>query len=551
MALLFGECHNASWLDQKALRSAGLHFLNEAGNAGITMSDGPPLDNSLADPADAVEAFWAKSGEVPDLRDLLANHPRWSRRELRAALLIDQQFRGQTSQPLNTEDYLTLVPTLATDDDLTLDLICGEVRGRSRQGNPPDLEELIRRFPHLRARLERQLEIASWFEDASDGDSHPIDEDSTSEADPAAILFGDYELYDEIARGGMGVIYRARHRKLKRTVALKMIRPERLMRAVELRRFKNETRIIAQLDHPNIIDILHVDQVDGIHFFTMRMVEGRDLESRRAEYLTDVRLAARLVSAVAAAIHYAHQHGVLHRDLKPSNVLIDEEGVPFVVDFGLASHLSESPSPAPSAEFRGAPAYAAPELLQEESQPANVAVDVYGLGAILYVLITGQPPFTGRNPQDVWAKIRESEPTPPRTLNARVDSDLEAICLRALQKNPAARYESAAALAEDLQRYLAREPVAARPIGWWQRGARRLRKHPVGPALAITAAVVTFSLLATIAIQAIALHDLKEKTQAIRKEADAYRQAIELAEEKVSRLKVDMAEGERRPADMQ
>jgi hypothetical protein len=183
--------------------------------------------------------------------------------ELGAALLVDQQFRSRTPQPWSTEQYAALVPTLVADDDFTLDLIFGEVRGRSRQGQPPNVQELSGRFPHLQQQLERQLEIASWFEDAGNGHFAPDDEDSLSESPAGAIHFGDYELHEEIARCGMGVIYRARHRKLKRTVVLKMIRPERLMRAADLRRFKNETRIVAQLDHPNIIPILHVDHIDA------------------------------------------------------------------------------------------------------------------------------------------------------------------------------------------------------------------------------------------------------------------------------------------------
>ncbi len=500
-------------------------------------NDSPP--KAMEDPADAVEALWARSGDAPDLRAFLADHPHWLPSELRAALLVDQQFRSRTPLPWSAEEYAALVPTLVADDDFTLDLICGELRGGCRQGQPPSLEELSGRFPHLQEQLQRQLEIAAWFEDDSNGDSEPDDEDSASET--GVTRFGDYELYEEIARGGMGVIHRARHRKLNRIVALKMIRPERLMRPAELRRFKNETRIIAQLDHPNIIDILNVDQVDGVHFYTMRLVEGRDLESRRTDYLNDVRLAARLVSSVAAAIHYAHQHGVLHRDLKPSNVLVDNSGSPFVVDFGLASHLSEPSSLAPAVEFYGTPAYAAPELLQEQSQPASVAADVYGLGAILYVLITGQPPFSGRNSQEVWNKIRDSQPPPPRTLNTRVDPDLEAICLKALDKTPGSRYVSADALADDLERYHAREPVAARAIGWWPRRLRWLRNHPVGPALAVLAVVVVVSLLAVITIQSIALHDQKQKTDAIRKEADAYRQALETADEKAQRLQPNAA----------
>lgn len=330
----------------------------------------------------------------------------------------------------------------------------------------------------------------------------------------------------------MGVIYRARHRQLKRYVALKMIRPERLMRAADLRRFKNETRIMAQLDHPNIIPILHIDQIDGIHFFTMRLVEARDLEARRTEYMNNFPCAARLILAVAEAIDYAHQHGVLHRDLKPSNVLVDESGVPFIVDFGVARHLSEASQSGPSVEFQGTPAYAAPELIQDESQAANVAVDVYGLGTILYVLITGYPPFSGRNSLDVWDKIRQTEPPRPRTLNTRVDQDLEAICLKALAKNPAARYASAAALVDDLQRYLAHKPVAARPIGWWHRRARWLRRHTVGRTIVLTCAVAAFALLAVIAVQSSALQDEKKETEAARLDVERYRQSLEVAEKK-------------------
>jgi serine/threonine protein kinase len=497
---------------------------------------------SAEDPVDAVETLWAQPGDAPHLSSLLAEHPHWSIRELRVALLVDQRLRGQTQQPWSTEDYLALVPSLATDDELALDLIYGECRQRTRQGNPPNLEELIDRFPHLQQRLERQIEIAAWFDNASGSDSQSLegdetlDEEGTVEPDPATIRFGDYELYEEIARGGMGVIYRARHRKLKRIVALKMIRPERLMRAADLRRFKNETQIIAQLNHPNIIDILHVDQVDGIHFFTMRMIQGRDLESRRTEYLHDVRCAARLLSKVAAAIHYAHQHGVLHRDLKPSNVLVDESGVPFVVDFGLACHQSDVNAVRLSDEFQGTPAYAAPELMLEDSLPANVAADIYGLGAILYVLITGQPPFAGLNTTEVWTNIRQSEPRSPRSLNPRVDADLEAICLRALAKNPAARYSSAAALAEDLTNYLIQEPVAARPIGWCQRRIRWLRKHPVRTALGVTVAFVTIGLSTVIAVQSIELHQEMEIIKSTREEADTYRQSLErVGEESLSR----------------
>lgn len=495
------------------------------------------LNISMDDPTDAVEALWARSGKVPDLTSLLANRPHWSPSKLRAALLVDQQFRSRTPQPWSTEVYSALVSFLVADDDFTLDLIVGEFRGRSHQGRPPSLQELSGRFPHLQRRLELQLEIASWFEDASNSDFVPDDEDSVSETPAEAIRFGDYDVYEEISRGGMGVIYRARHRKLKRIVALKMIRPEWLMRTGDLRRFRNETQIIAQLEHPNIIHILNVDQVDGIHFFTMRMIEGRNLDQRRLEYLDDLKLAARLVSAVSAAIHYAHQHGVLHRDLKPSNVLVDEAGVPFVVDFGLAGYISEMSDMTMLDEFVGTPAYVAPELVKADALPPSAAADVYGLGAILYVLLTGQPPYTGKNTFEVWEKIRYSEPRPPRELNTRIAPDLAAICLKALEKNPADRYFSAAELAEDLNRYLSGEPVVARPVSWRQRHGRPRRNHPVGPALVFT----IFVLLSVIVVQSISLHKQAKQTDAAQQEMKSYRRALETAEEQAKRLKPDAA----------
>ena len=201
----------------------------------------------------------------------------------------------------------------------------------------------------------------------------------------------------------------------------------------------------------------------------------------------------------------------------------------------MACHQSEAGQLGPSVEFQGTPAYAAPELIQDESQAANMAVDVYGLGAILYALITGQPPFSGRNSLEVWDKIRQSEPPRPRTLNTRIDRDLEAICLRALAKDTTVRYPSAAALVDDLQRYLARKPVAARPIGWWHRCARWLRRHTVGRTIALTGAVAAFALLAVITVQSIALRDQKTKTEAAHLDVERYRQALEVAENKFQR----------------
>ncbi|MEJ7595719.1 MAG: hypothetical protein WKF77_29770, partial [Planctomycetaceae bacterium] len=194
---------------------------------------------------------------------------------------------------------------------------------------------------------------------------------------------------------------------------------------------------------------------------------------------------------------------------------------------------------------------AAPELLQNDAPLPTVAVDVYGLGAILYVLITGQPPFAGRNSSDIWTKIRDSDPQPPRTLNARVHPDLEAICLRALEKNPAVRYVSAAALAEDLQRYLNGDTVVARPVGWWQSRWRLFRKHPFGSSLAVASGILVLVLLAVIAVQIRSLDEQKKQTEAARREADTFRRALEIGGEEAGLLEADLARGKRGSAKVQ
>jgi serine/threonine-protein kinase len=232
----------------------------------------------------------------------------------------------------------------------------------------------------------------------------------------------------------MGVIYQARHRRLQRTVALKMIRPERLMRADDVRRFKNETRIIARLDHPGIVSIFEVGECGGHPFYSMRFIEGTTLAKRLAEGPLPGREAATILARVAAAVDAAHSRGVLHRDLKPSNILIDAAGNPHVSDFGLAKRIEQGQDVTHTGAILGTPCYMSPEQAAGSRGDVGKTSDVWSLGAILYQTLTGRPPFQASNPMDTLLAVLESDPPLPRSFDPGVNRDLEMIALKSLQK---------------------------------------------------------------------------------------------------------------------
>lgn len=331
-----------------------------------------------------------------------------------------------------------------------------------------------------------------------------------------ARVFGDYELLAEIGQGGMGVIYRARQQKLQRTVALKMIRAGTLASSLQIQRFQAEAEAVAQLDHPGIVPIYDVGEYAGHHYFSMALVEGGSLAERVKDGPLPPREAAHLLECVALAMEYAHGHGVIHRDLKPGNILLDATGQPKVTDFGLAKRVNEDSHLTMAGQVLGTPSYMAPEQAAGRLEAIGPAADIYAMGAVLYCLLTGRPPFQSAQVMDTLKQVLEREPVPPRRLNHAIDRDLETISLKCLQKEPGKRYASAQALAEDLGRWQRREPIAARPVGSAERLWRWCRRNPV---IATLAAGVALSLvLGTIVASYFAVVASREAADARQKQ---------------------------------
>ncbi len=290
--------------------------------------------------------------------------------------------------------------------------------------------------------------------------------------------FGKYELLEEAGRGGMGVVYRARQTDLNRTVALKMILASRLASGEDVRRFQQEARAAAGIRHPHIVAIHEVGQVNGQHFFTMDFVVGESLAKILQRGPLPAERATRYIGAVARAVEFLHGQGIVHRDLKPSNILIDERDQPLVTDFGLAKFFQDDAGATQTGLILGTPSYMAPEQARGQSSLVSPRTDVYGLGAVLYELLTGQPPFREDSQLSTILQVLEGEPTPPTLIDKRLPRELERICLRALEKSPDDRYPTAVALADDLDRFLREEPLAIPAVGMRQQLQRWMRRQP-------------------------------------------------------------------------
>jgi eukaryotic-like serine/threonine-protein kinase len=301
-------------------------------------------------------------------------------------------------------------------------------------------------------------------------------------ARPGAVL-GDYLLLNILAQGGMGIVFKAKQIRLNRIVALKTIKKGTLAEDRDIRLFRSEAEAVATLDHPNIVPILEVGEQAGLHYYSMKLIRGRTVQDSLTRFKDQPAAIARLVEQVADAIHHAHERGVLHRDLKPSNILVDVQGQPHVIDFGLAKRLETDSDSTTASSAAGTPSYMAPEQTQGRRDKITTATDVYGLGTILYALLTGKPPFHSSTGLETMHQVVNQEPKRPRAINPQVDRDLETICLKCLEKAPKDRYRSASALADDLNRWLAGKPILARPASTTERVAKYIRRHPAGSVL--------------------------------------------------------------------
>ena len=409
----------------------------------------------------------------------------WSR----AAQCKSTVPQGQTiARPPKVETYLQRFPRLNLPE-IVLRLLQQECSARRQCGEDASIEEYRQRFPDVvvvEDRVESSLPLFSQSsrdmavgETLATGPPGGVSVPGIQQQD-----FGNYESLEEIGRGGMGVVYRARQRTADRIVALKVIRRDRLdqlprdTHSTAVDRFRHEAQAAAKLEHENIVTVYEVGQVDGQPFFSMRYVEGRSLSEILREGPMDNRRAAAYLEPVARAVHEAHSQGILHRDLKPQNILVDDKtDRALVADFGLAKLTEGGDELTRAGEVMGTPSYMSPEQARDSAR-VTAKTDIYALGATLYHVLTARPPFQAATPVETLRQVMDEEPAPPRQLNPSIDHDLETICLKCLQKEPSRRYDSAEALADDLRRFLAGEPILARPIGAMGQIWRWCRRKP-------------------------------------------------------------------------
>ncbi len=343
-----------------------------------------------------------------------------------------------------------------------------------------------------------------------EADASDLDPDAPGDPGQRVTYFGDYELLEILAEGGMGVVYKVRQVSLDRLLALKMVRAGRFSTPEDLQRFRMEAEAAAHLDHPHIVPIHEIGEYEGRHYFSMKLVDGGNLAEHAGRYPADPRAAAKLIATVARAVHYAHQRGILHRDLKPANILLQgsteqplDRWIPLVTDFGLAKRFggSHSAGLTVSGSIVGTPGYMAPEQSEGTRGSITTAVNIHALGVILYELLTGRPPYRGETMLDTLRLVREQEPTRPRLLNSRIAADLETIVLKCLEKAPSRRYHSAEAVAEDLDRWLEHLPIRARPSTVPERLIKWTRRRPWAAALlAVGIVAVASSSLAVLGL---------------------------------------------------
>jgi WD40 repeat protein len=418
----------------------------------------------------------------------------------------------------------------------------------AESGQQPDLDSILARHPHHATRLRRCHANLEEFQRLTSGLRDSLSSKtiglSTATFNLGRTLWSplpvgtpvvdpgipDYQVESVLGWGGMGIVYKARQLSLDRYVALKVLRPDYPGSSGDADRLRREAALLAHLDHPCIVPIFEFGEHAGHPFFTMRLIEGGKLADCLAHYREHPREAARLLATAARAVHHAHQRGVLHRDLKPSNILLDDKGQPQVTDFGLARLLEADSNLTQSGALVGTPSYMAPEQTLAGEMAISTATDVHALGAVLYAILTEQPPYRGATVVDTLLQVREQIPAPPSSHNTRINRDFDTICLKCLEKKPADRYGSAEALADDLERWLAGLPIQARPIGPWERSLKWARRRPAIAASSAAALACALMLFCGTVYhyEATLLHSSEVERLAEEKDHEA-RRAQELA----------------------
>jgi WD40 repeat protein/tRNA A-37 threonylcarbamoyl transferase component Bud32 len=487
--------------------------------------DAPTTDR--AEPSTSRPVDGSDRARPHDPRERLAGGEPIDEADLVELLCSDQVDRWRAGEWIPAEAYLALHPTLHGGGEAAFELIYGEYLIRESLGEVPKVEEFCWRFPAFADRLRRQLGLHGALGELPDQTERGLDGEAGPDRDDALTvpIVPGFEILGILGQGGMSVVYLARQAALNRLVALKVIRGRVYADPEVAARFRDEAEVAARFHHPNIIQVHEVGEFEGQGYLVLEYASGGSLQQKLAGNPQPPRDSARLIEQLARALYYAHQRGIIHRDLKPANVVLAEESVPKVTDFGLAKLMEREAGLTRTGDIMGTPSYMAPEQARGTPSDVTGAADIYALGAILYEMLTGRPPFKGSTPLSTLSQAAEQDALPPGRLQRHLPSELDTICLKCLEKDPRKRYASAQDLADDLRRFLEDRPIVARRIGraeWLWRWCRR------EPAKAILAASLALAVVAGFLGVASQKRNAEERARA----AVSERARAERAEEK-------------------